>query len=246
MSKKIGIVSWPIGSSYVGVTSPYVEYFNQFGDVVFVSYDEIRYDLDLLVLPGGPDVDPERYQEKPHRLTGKACPQREYFDRYMLKHYIEAEVPVFGICRGMQSLAVYFGGKMIQHIYGHPTNPSDKRFKDVHEIYYKYSGTKDPKSIGVNSIHHQVVDDENLPDELKVIARYAEFNKNRTPSTIGTIEAFVHTKLNIASVQFHPEELLFNPFANNLVISLLDNSFSANNYEEIKPYNEVIHRQSKI
>jgi len=100
--KKIGLVAWKTGENSFGATVPYLEFFSQFGTVELImpNETEIRKDLDLMVLPGGPDVDPMRYLSEDEGLSfqmGKQCPFRERFDTVLLPKYVEQRVPLFGI-----------------------------------------------------------------------------------------------------------------------------------------------------
>jgi gamma-glutamyl-gamma-aminobutyrate hydrolase PuuD len=245
MTKKIGIVGWKTGENSYGVTLPYMYYFGMYGETVVLKYDEpVRFDLDLVVIPGGPDVDPKRYNRKPHLATGKPCIFREYFDTAILPQYIENNVPIFGICRGHQTIGVHFNATLQQHMY-HETNKVDKRGENVHNILYRNQGAYNYTKEGCNSIHHQVVSQFQFPEELKVIARYIEDKTNKI-NTKGMIEAMVHRVLPVASVQFHPEELFTNGLSNKLVECLLNNPEDINNlFEEIE-FDEHIHSKNKV
>jgi gamma-glutamyl-gamma-aminobutyrate hydrolase PuuD len=100
--KRIGIVGWKTGDNSFGATVPYLRFFSQFGvvEIIMPNETDIREDLDLLVLPGGPDVDPMRYLTENDALSfdmGKQCPFRERFDQILLPKYIDQRVPLFGI-----------------------------------------------------------------------------------------------------------------------------------------------------
>lgn len=218
--KKIGILSWQIGENSFGVTIPYLMWIEMFGQVRILDYKEpIDMSLDALVLPGGPDIDPRRYHDIPGRFTGKACLYREYFDRHVLPIYIENNMPIFGICRGIQTLNVHFGGTLTQHMY-HETSVKS-RDELVHSIQYNENGTRFTEE--VNSLHHQTV--KTLGKGIRPIARY--YSKKR--KYLGAVEAIIHEQFPIAAVQYHPEELLNNNFANILFENLLD-GISNNTY----------------
>lgn len=227
MRKKIGIVGFPIMGGF-GVPESYMSFFTQFGDVEIISHTElnVREHIDLLVLPGGPDVDTSRYLEeddKLHLKVGKPCPFRERFDDVLLPKYINNRTPIFGICRGHQSLAVQFGGKLLQHM-SHENNPSDDRTKLVHETLIDMSKTKDfyPFSkgreivsdlgpndniiISTNSIHHQVVSE--VGEFGKIVATYNTDKPTKNKSRFDHIEAISYTDNYPAiTVQWHPEEI---------------------------------------
>lgn len=94
--KKIGIVGYAVNDMF-GIGTSYANYFSQFGEVVILTPETPVLDLDLLVIPGGPDVNPSRYGEKPNFKTGKQCPFREYFDEVMLPQYIDKRTKMVGI-----------------------------------------------------------------------------------------------------------------------------------------------------
>ena len=217
--KKIGIVAWATGENSYGVTMMYVDFFSQFGVVQMIMHNELeaRTDLDLLVLPGGPDVDPMRYLDKDEPLSlwvGKPCVFKERFDQVLLPQYIENKTPIFGICRGHQTLAVHFGGKLIQDMdeigIGHQGNTKD-RTERVHNILVNQNIIEaldlkhvSRKPFGVNSIHHQCIDSDNLPEIGQVLAVYTD-SKGQVQ---GTVEAMsYYPEYPAITVQWHPEEI---------------------------------------
>ena len=72
--------------------------------------------IDALVLTGGHDVDPDSYGEDPHRKLNAIFPKRDAFDMALLEAALEKGIPVYGICRGMQIINVYFGGSLYQDL----------------------------------------------------------------------------------------------------------------------------------
>jgi putative glutamine amidotransferase len=78
--------------------------------------------LDGLMLAGGADIDPASYGCSPHPNTTGTSPERDAFEIALVRRAIEQDVPVLGICRGMQLLNVAFGGTLLQHLperFGH-------------------------------------------------------------------------------------------------------------------------------
>ena len=103
MNYKIGIPGWKIGDNAFGVTTSYMTFVAQYGEpVILLPESEIRKDLDLLILPGGLDIDASRYGQIPGYLNTKTDLFKEYFDKEHLPEYIEMKTPIFGICRGHQ------------------------------------------------------------------------------------------------------------------------------------------------
>ena len=78
--------------------------------------------LDGLVLAGGADIDPESYGEPRHPKTVNTRPERDHAEIALARGALARDLPVLGICRGMQLLNVALGGTLIQHLpddFGH-------------------------------------------------------------------------------------------------------------------------------
>lgn len=219
MSKTIGIVTssfkFNTRPNLYGLHSMYVEYFRQFGNVILIDAGNNGVvPVDLLVLPGGADVNPVRYGEVPSTHTGNPNVQLEYFDTHILPKYIKENIPIFGICRGHQSFAVHMGCKLDQHItqeYSSSPNERGKlvdtiEFTDIEQpvdiTTYRRKLYKNSSREGfyykVNSIHHQAVSDKDFnSNKCYVIARNVIYNN---------IEAMGYD-YPAFTVQWHPEEM---------------------------------------
>jgi putative glutamine amidotransferase len=84
--------------------------------------DELLSRLDGLILAGGADIDPSSYgaERDPHTLD--TAPERDRFEIALARAAIERDLPLLGICRGMQLINVACGGTLIQHLpdrFGH-------------------------------------------------------------------------------------------------------------------------------
>jgi putative glutamine amidotransferase len=72
--------------------------------------------VDALILAGGADIDPAAYGQEAHAETVNTVPERDAFEIALARAAIEREVPLLGICRGMQLLNVARGGTLVQHL----------------------------------------------------------------------------------------------------------------------------------
>jgi putative glutamine amidotransferase len=78
--------------------------------------------IDGLMLAGGADIDPATYGREAHPETVETVPERDAFEVALVREAIERDMPVLGICRGMQLINVACGGTLVQHLpehYGH-------------------------------------------------------------------------------------------------------------------------------
>ena len=69
-----------------------------------------------LMLAGGADIDPATYGAEPHAETKGTWPERDRFELALTRRALERDMPVLGICRGMQLLNVALGGTLDQHL----------------------------------------------------------------------------------------------------------------------------------
>jgi len=232
----------PNGNS-VGVTFPYLNYFEKFGDVKIIipTAKQVDDTLDLLVIPGGPDISAFRYlspDETPSWFNQKPDQMREYFDTNILPRYIENKTPIFGICRGHQSIAALFGAKLEQHLLFHEYNSEEKRKDITHQCVGFLTNRNEETSLleineknlasnfGTNSMHHQAV--STIPQGADLLIWTDErLPKNRTVYSydpkdhLMKIEGLLYKEYPIATVQFHPEELADNMYSVDLINDLI-------------------------
>ncbi len=160
--------------------------------------------LDGLILQGGADIDPRTYGQSPTHAAGPVDALRDRFELALVRGFIAAGKPVFGICRGHQLINVAFGGTLFQDLQADGVT----RVHHVHAEAYDEHGHSlrmDPGSwlasiypesirARVNSIHHQAID--RLGDGLVAEAW----------SDDGVIEAVRATGTSfVVGVQWHPE-----------------------------------------
>ena len=79
--------------------------------------------LDAVVFTGGSDLDPEFYGEKAHPETVGIVRMRDEAELALLRAALDRDMPVLGICRGIQVLNVGLGGDLEQHLEGHRHDP---------------------------------------------------------------------------------------------------------------------------
>jgi putative glutamine amidotransferase len=84
--------------------------------VLIDAPDEILDRIDGLMLAGGGDIDPCAYGAAPHPETVGSVPERDAFEVALVRRALERDIPVLGICRGMQVLNVACGGTLHQHL----------------------------------------------------------------------------------------------------------------------------------
>jgi putative glutamine amidotransferase len=157
--------------------------------------------LDGLIITGGPDVDPARYDQQPHPSTDAPGVVRDAWEDALLLGAIERGLPFLGICRGAQVLNVALGGTLIQHlpdaIGSTRYNLGGGEFNEVPVAVEEGSELAELIGAGVNAkvYHHQAID--RVADGLTVTAR----------SDDGVIQAVELDSVAFGvAVQWHPEE----------------------------------------
>jgi gamma-glutamyl-gamma-aminobutyrate hydrolase PuuD len=134
--------------------------------------DEAIESVDALVLTGGSDVDPQRYQQRPHAKSTVVRPWRDDWELRLLACALAADLPVLGVCRGAQLLNVALGGTLDQHI---PDTVGHQRHCPAPGVFGATRVTLSPGSVlagvlgptaTVACYHHQAID--KLAPELEV------------------------------------------------------------------------------
>lgn len=187
--------------------------------VIPVTGDDAQIDLvisaiDALVMTGGEDFDPLKwFGEEPVRGLGEVVPERDEYDVKLVRAAVARGIPVLGICRGEQLLAVAFGGSLWQDIPSQvPSSYVKHRQSPTSGAYGTHSISITPDSklakiLGkdkavVNSFHHQAIKD--VPKGFKVTATSAD-GIIEGVERIGKLPGFVDGGGVIIGVQFHPE-----------------------------------------
>jgi putative glutamine amidotransferase len=182
------------------------------------SCDEIDTLIDQadgILLPGGNDVNPMLYGEERKSHTQPPHNERDVFELYLLEKAMGRNIPILGICRGLQVLNVKFGGTLYQDVetemkgsIRHDWHEENSQLLPRSSLVHPVSLIVDSKiynligkdTIEVNSLHHQGIKD--LGKGLKAIGH----------STDGLIEAVEMADYPyMVGVQWHPEELYSIP-----------------------------------
>ena len=208
--KKIGIVGG-IHDKIFGIKLPYASFFEQYGVIEIIgSAIEVR-NIDLLVLPGGLDILSIKYNHSPNYFNTRSEPFLEWFDTKVLSLYIEAQIPIIGICRGFHTLNTFFNGSLTQHLLDHETSSSYDRTDLAHSIHILKEFEEKNKDITlisdkVNSFHHQGVTLDDLSSSLIPVAiKSIKTKTNEIKSD--EVEIFTNQDKTIWGLQYHPEEI---------------------------------------
>ena len=172
--------------------------------VLIAPGDEIPTDVSGVVLMGGTDVNPARYGETRRPETDDPDDARDDLECVLIQDFLDRDLPLLAICRGIQILNVQHGGTLVQHLDSTPRHRvrTADRGLPVHQVKIE-PHTKLAAIAGesltqdVNSRHHQAI--AQLGDGLRVSARDPED---------GTIEAVERAdKRFVIGVQWHPENM---------------------------------------
>lgn len=215
--KKIGIVGSSMGENSFGVQKTYLEMISKFGDPVIIMPNDNVVECDLLILPGGADVNPSSYGQTPGFFTSNSDVFKQNFYDIKLKMYIESKIPILGICLGLQMINTFFGGTLIQNMLTHPSSPD--RWKKAHDVIPCDENGRviKGKKFPTNGHHHQKVTLDTISKELIPLYLADEDDKTET-----TIECLRHKTLPIVGIQWHFEEW-YDDFTINIIKQLLNN-----------------------
>ncbi|MFE3471407.1 MULTISPECIES: gamma-glutamyl-gamma-aminobutyrate hydrolase family protein [unclassified Streptomyces] len=151
--------------------------------------------LDGVVIAGGADVEPVRYGADPDPRTGPPARERDAWELALIRAAIEQDVPLLGICRGMQLLNVALGGTLHQHLDGHTGGHAVFGGHPVDPVPGTAYAAAVPEQTTVPAYHHQAV--ARLGTGLIASAHAPD----------GTVEALElpDRESLVLGVQWHPE-----------------------------------------
>jgi putative glutamine amidotransferase len=196
------------------LSSPYVRAVEAAGGIPLIlppqagGAEALAHIIDGLILSGGADIDPVRYDENSiHPETYGIDGERDQFEFDLFDAMVQHEKPIFGICRGIQVINVALGGTLIQDVSSQHLGAADVGHRQ-HERGLEDSAVghavfaSEPSGLpifengqlGVNSFHHQAIRD--LAPALVPAAH----------SPDGLVEAVMMAdRPTVFAVQWHPE-----------------------------------------
>ncbi len=165
--------------------------------------------LDGIIFSGGGDINPLFTGEEPLPALHSINAERDRQELLMARMAYDRQIPMLGICRGIQIIAAALGGELYQDIYTQDTGATVKHSQDLDRGIASHTveteeGTVLRRLFGtgrlaVNSFHHQAV--KTVPKDFRVCAR----------SSDGLIEAMESSAFrSVIGVQWHPECFCLN------------------------------------
>jgi len=173
------------------------------------TLESIYQRLDGVLLPGGGDVNPSIYGQEPHESLDTVDDARDAIEITLTRKAVDDDLPIFGICRGIQVMNVALGGTLIQDVPSMVENAArhtinretETRGKVLHSVRIEESTSLakiiGEPIVGVNSIHHQALG-EVAPGA--VVTAYSEDGLKEG------IE--MPDKHFVLAVQWHPEDMI--------------------------------------
>lgn len=144
----------------------------------------------LIVIGSAIDINPKNYDEQPISEIHKMKEEIDTLDFLIIKAFNNVNKHILGICRGIQSINVCFGGSLYQDIPNHKLPKEERhnvKFEKESFLYDCYN----IEQMLINSLHHQAV--KEVAKGFKVVAK----------SEDRIVEAIENK--NIIAVQWHPE-----------------------------------------
>lgn len=174
--------------------------------------------VDGLLISGGNDVSPEMYGSKENKC-GTLDENRDAMEKCLLEKALEMDMPVLGVCRGVQLMNAALGGTLYQDLpsEGYPNHTITKFARNIatHTVDVKedtlLAKILGSVELGVNSFHHQAV--ERLADGLEAAAVSKE----------GIVESvYMPGKKFVLAVQWHPEMMFDSEVQQKIFAAFVD------------------------
>ena len=159
--------------------------------------------VDALILSGGGDINPLYLGEEPLRELSSVNPARDWHELMLVRLAANRQIPILGICRGIQVMMAALGGKLYQDIYKEAAatlkhSQDTERHVATHTVRIaresRLHGLFGTETLPVNSFHHQAVKEAAPGFAVSAL------------SPDGLIEAVESTgHKSMMGVQWHPE-----------------------------------------
>lgn len=165
----------------LSIKNRYLNYFNRISNKLILlcqSNLDLLSMCDLIVITGGGDIHPFLYNES-IKAKLNIYKGEDELDLKIIDYAVKYNIPLLGICRGMQIINVYFNGSLHQDICNHQNVNHTLKAKHI--------------SFKTNSYHHQAI--KKLGNNLEAFL----------VTNDGIIEGIYHNNLKIVGVQYHPE-----------------------------------------
>jgi putative glutamine amidotransferase len=140
--------------------------------------------IDALILSGGNSIASLCEDDS-------CCLDRDLFEYDILGSAVKAEIPVLGVCRGMQLINLFYGGQ-VERVESHVA--TQHRVENAVDSTY-------PDHLTVNSFHHWGIQEQGLPPELDAL--YLDDHK--------CVEALTHKSKKVSGIMWHPERECAEP-----------------------------------
>lgn len=169
-----------------------------------------NFKIDGIILSGGGDVQPILYGGNVE-IEGNYAPERDATEKILIETALKNNIPLLGICRGLQSINVYFGGKIIQSLEkdfkGSINHRNTRHMITISDMSIKSELGKD--QFEINSYHNLGLDNSCIAPDLIAFALAPD----------NSIEGVYHPQYRIAGIMWHPERETEPSILNDLLVN---------------------------